>query len=125
MIFVFGSNLRGVHGAGAAKTAFEKYGAIWECGLGRAGRSFAIPTKDHNLKTLSIEQIDRYVHAFRIYAECSRFEMFQVTQIGCGLAGYTPKQIAPLFTDCPGNCFFDTAWKPYLPSTAIFWGTYK
>lgn len=113
-IFVFGSNLSGIHGSGAAKLARDKFGAIWGQGVGFTGDCYAIPTKDHNIKTLPLEEIRKYVNLFKAQADLSTNKVFIVTQIGCGLAGYTPAQIAPMFKDSPLNCIFDEAWKEYL-----------
>lgn len=122
MIFVFGSNLAGRHGAGAARVAWLKHGAMYGIGNGLMGNSYAIPTKDRKLDVLPIDEIAWYVTQFIAHAELDSDENFQVTQIGCGLAGYKPEQIAPLFADAPSNCHFDTAWKPWLPCKN-FWGT--
>ena len=100
-IFVFGSNLAGVHGAGAAKTAFKKFGAVWSEGRGLWGCSYAIPTKNMCLKTLPLEHIGDYVSLFLEDAAALRHLTFLVTPIGCGLSGYTPKDIAPLFLKGP------------------------
>lgn len=96
-VFVFGSNLLGVHGAGAAKTALDKFGAIWGQGVGLQGKSYAIPTKDRNIITLPISEIKPYVDKFIKYAEFRHDLDFLVTEIGCGLANLTPEQVAPLF----------------------------
>lgn len=95
-IFVFGSNEAGRHGAGAAKTAL-KWGAKYGVGVGHRGSTYAIPTKDRQIKTLSLDIIQKYVNAFIKYAEMSPEKIFLVTEIGCGLAGYNPCDIAPLF----------------------------
>lgn len=97
-VFVFGSNLAGIHGAGAARTAALYYGAKTGHGIGHTGRSYAIPTKDHRLKTLPLYVIREFVDLFLAYAQCRPGMKFIVTPIGCGLAGYSPKEIAPLFT---------------------------
>lgn len=123
MIFVFGSNDSGVHGAGAAKTALEKHGAQWGKSYGHYGNSFAIPTKDEFIKTLPIERIEMYVQGFKAYALGKRKVNFKVTRIGCGLAKYTDEQIAPLFLGSPLNCHFDSAWKPFLGDKYTYWGT--
>lgn len=99
-IFTFGSNLVGRHGKGAAKTAM-KWGAKYGQGAGLMGRTYGIPTKGYSMKhILSLDAIQLHVDRF---AECA-FQnpnlTFLVTQIGCGLAEYTPKQIAPLFKNC-------------------------
>lgn len=102
-IFVFGSNEAGIHGAGAAKTACQLFGAKHGIGTGPTGRCYAIPTKDHNLKTLPLEVIYEEVERFLHYASNQIILEFLVTPIGCGLAGYTPKDIAPMFKDAPKN----------------------
>ena len=124
-IFVFGSNLSGIHGAGAARYAYEHRGAIWNQGIGRFGRSYAIPTKSHGIKyTLPLNQIELYVNGFIMSAEATPNDRYQVTAIGCGLAGLDHRQIAPLFRGAPSNCSFDTLWAPFLPEGASFWGTF-
>ncbi len=122
-IMVFGSNEAGIHGAGAAKYAYEKKGARWGKCYGHHGDSFAIPTKDEILETLPIARIEKYIKGFIAYAEGKRKLTFQVTQIGCGLAGFTPAAIAPLFKEAPENCQFDEAWRPYLGGNYTYWGT--
>jgi hypothetical protein len=103
-IFVFGSNLAGRHGKGAALYARQHHGAIYGQGIGLQGTSYAIPTKDARLRTLPLSQISTYVEEFKIFASSRPDLIFQVTPIGCGLAGYTPAQIAPMFQDAPANC---------------------
>lgn len=109
-IFVFGSNLAGIHGAGAALTAREHYGAQLGQGLGLYGRSYAIPTKDERLETLPLPQIARYVFAFVRFAWQKPLLQFAVTRVGCGLAGYTDAQISPLFAHAPPNCHLPYGW---------------
>jgi hypothetical protein len=75
---------------------------------------FAIPTKDHKIKTLPLAKISSYVDAFIEYANGRPDVEFKVTAIGCGLAGFHHHEIAPLFAAAPNNCSFDEAWKPYL-----------
>ena len=91
-IFVFGSNLSGFHGGGAARLAYERFGAVWGLGVGLQGRSYAIPTMQGGVET-----IKPYVDQFRDFALVHPEYKFLVTRIGCGIAGFTPKQIAPLF----------------------------
>ena len=124
MILVFGSNEAGIHGAGAAKIAYQKHGARWGKSYGHHGDSFAIPTKDENIETLDLDRIKGYVDGFLSYAEGHRKLSFKVTRIGCGLAGLKDEDIAPMFSLAPKNCLFDTAWKEYLPAYAEFWGTF-
>jgi len=97
-VFCFGANLAGRHGAGAAKFAVS-LGAVYGIGNGHAGQTYAIPTKDRQIKTLPLEKIAWYVNLFINYARLYSEKTFLVTQIGCGLAGYTPEQIAPLFEE--------------------------
>lgn len=123
MIFVFGSNESGIHGAGAAAYAYKSKGAVWGIGFGHLGMSFAIPTKNRQIETLPLLSVRNYVVRFLEYAEGHQYLKFQITRIGCGLAGFKDSEIAPLFADAPSNCLFDTAWKPFLPNKA-FWGTF-
>lgn len=123
MIFVFGSNTAGIHGAGAAKFAYKNKGARYGKGYGHHGDSFAIPTKDENIKTLPLAQIHEYVRGFIAYAKDHRKQQFQVTRIGCGLAGYKDQDIAPMFLEAPANCLFDEAWRPLLGDGKNYWGT--
>lgn len=111
LIFVFGSNLLGHHGAGAALHAKEKWGALYGVGIGRTGQSWAIPTKDEKINTLSLIHINAYVRAFKAYALKHPYLDFQVTAIGCGLAGYQPSDIMPLFTGSPANCHLPIGWR--------------
>ena len=113
-IFVFGSNLRGVHGASSAKHARFHYGAKLGVGRGRTGNAYAIPTKDKNLKVLSIDEIKYYVDEFIEYAISHPELDFQIVKIGCGLAGFSNYEIAPLFKGSPSNCIFHEDWLPYI-----------
>jgi hypothetical protein len=96
-IFVFGSNEAGIHGSGAARLAHDRFGACTGIGFGGRSRSFAIPTKDWYINTLPLKFIEFYVDRFIDYARLNKSLTFLVTKIGCGLAGYTPEDIAPLF----------------------------
>jgi hypothetical protein len=111
VIFVFGSNLAGRHGKGAALTALRTYGAVYGQGVGPQGQSYAIPTKDENLRSLPLLTIDRYVYKFLQYARDHPDEKFLVTRIGCGYAGYTDRQIAPMFALAPDNCILPDDWR--------------
>ena len=126
-ILVFGSNEAGIHGAGAAKVAYEKHGARYGKSYGHYGDSFAIPTKDEIIESMPLDRIQMYVAGFLAYARGHRKLNFQVTCIGCGLAGFTDEQIAPLFLDAPSNCLFDTKWKPVFDKHGFnpqYWGTF-
>lgn len=98
-VFVFGSNRAGRHGKGAAKLAYDYFGAVRGQGEGHFGRSYAIPTKDAQLRVLPLNQIKDGVERFFDYAVQHSNLTFLVTEIGCGLAGYTPREIAPMFKD--------------------------
>lgn len=113
-IFVFGSNTAGRHGAGAARTALSRFGAIYGQGFGLQGSSYAIPTKDQVLRVLPLNIIENYVNEFKNFAQNNNQLEFNVTRIGTGLAGYTDKDIAPLFINSPKNCIFDIGWEEYL-----------
>lgn len=114
-VFVFGSNLSGIHGAGAAKTAWQKFGAMWGLGTGFSGQTYAIPTKDEDIaESLTIEEIKLFVRAFIAFAMMHPQLEFLITRIGCGLAGYTDSQIAPMFYGLPENCILPEEWKPYV-----------
>lgn len=112
-VFVFGSNLSGRHGAGAALLAAEEFGARYGVGVGPTGRCYAIPTKDRSLKVLPLDQIAEHVANFLRYARRYPELEFLVTQIGCGLAGYKPHQIAPLFADAPDNVLLPSSFEEY------------
>ena len=91
-IFVFGSNLTGYHGGGAARIAHLRFGAQWGQGVGMQGRSYGIPTMQGGVET-----IQPYVDEFIRFAKDHPQYTFLVTRIGCGIAGFTPEEIAPLF----------------------------
>jgi len=93
-VFVFGSNLGGFHGGGAARIAMEKFGAVWGQGVGLQGQSYAIPTMQGGVET-----IKPYVDEFIAFARKNKGLTFLVTRIGCGIAGFKPEEIAPLFKE--------------------------
>jgi hypothetical protein len=110
VIFVFGSNLAGRHGKGAALYAKQHYGAVYGNGVGPQGSAYAIPTKRANLKVLPLEEIQKYVEGFITYAQAHPTLKFQVTRVGCGLAGFKNEDIAPLFKGVPSNCEMPVEW---------------
>lgn len=102
-IFVFGSNLQGYHGAGAAWMAHDRFGAEWGVGSGPTGQCYAIPTMHGG-----ISEIKPYVDEFIEYAKSHPDKRFLVTRVGCGIAGFSDKEMAPLFmeaSDLPNVCF--------------------
>ena len=104
-IFVFGSNLYGMHGGGAARTAHQQFGAEWGVGVGPTGKCYAIPTMHGGIDT-----IKPYVDDFITYAKEHTNQHFYVTRIGCGIAGYNPGQIAPHFKNHPENVILPEAF---------------
>ena len=92
-IFVFGSNIEGHHGGGAARFAHKYFGAIWGVGVGLQGQSYAIPTMHGG-----IDVIKPYVDQFIDFVQLHPQFTFYVTKIGCGIAGFTEQDIAPLFS---------------------------
>lgn len=91
-VFVFGSNLQGLHGGGAARFAYEHFGAEWGQGIGLHGQSYAIPTMQGGVETIK-PYVDNFLQFAKVHNELD----FLVTEIGCGIAGFSPKDIAPLF----------------------------
>ena len=93
-VFVFGSNLGGFHAGGAARAALNLFGAVWGQGVGLQGQSYAIPTMQGGVET-----IKPYVEEFIEFAQSRPDLYFYVTRIGCGIAGFTDEEIAPLFKE--------------------------
>jgi hypothetical protein len=108
-VFVFGSNQGGFHGKGAAKTALG-WGAKWGQAEGLQGKTYGIPTKNKSVRrVLSISEIEPYVTRFIAFAKANKHLKFFVTEIGCGLSKYKPKDIAPLFKEALN---VDNIWLP-------------
>ena len=150
MIFVFGSNEGGIHGGGAARFAYKERGARWGLSYGHFGQSFAIPTKGFKMirnhegrnsesmvvgDTLSLSTIKDYVQGFLAYVRGHPELDFQMTCIGCGLAGLRHEDIAPMFVHCDKasypNLYFDNVWMHYFAATGEMrqagyniWGTF-
>lgn len=93
-VFVFGSNLEGMHGGGAAFVAYRKFGAVMGQGVGMQGQSYAIPTMHGG-----VDAIRPYVDEFIAFAQAHPEQVFLVTRIGCGIAGFLDSEIAPLFAE--------------------------
>lgn len=110
-IFVFGSNLAGRHGKGSALEALRSWQATYGQAEGLQGRAYAIPTKDHQLRPLSLEEIKAGVNRFIAYARSTPHLCFLVTKIGCGLAGYREDQIRCMFQTAPDNCKLPDGWR--------------
>lgn len=97
-IFVFGSNLQGSHGGGAARVAHNFFGAEWGVGIGLTGQTYAIPTMQGGVETIA-----PYVDEFIEFASNHKELKFYVTRIGCGIAGFRDEEIAPLFRNALGE----------------------
>ena len=124
MIFVFGSNKAGIHGAGAALHARLTRNAEPGIGEGPTGSCYALPTKGFQIEYLSLSEVKPHIDKFIEYAESEPNQDFKVTRVGCGLGGFTDNEIAPLFKDAPDNCYFDLAWKDILGSDRNYWGSF-
>lgn len=116
-VFVFGSNRAGRHGKGAALWAREHRGAVYGQGEGLQGNSYAIPTKGHRLETLGLDAINSHIARFMRFANERRDLTFEVTPIGCGLAGYKPEDIAPMFSYAPQNVILPAEFVAVLERT--------
>jgi hypothetical protein len=119
-IIVFGSNLSGHHGKGAALYAKEHYGARQHNPSGFQGQSYAIPTKGarnealrEKYPILPLPVIAASIRVMLDEARQSPYDTYAITRIGCGLAGYKNEQIAPMFEGAPNNCEFDPEWAPW------------
>lgn len=115
-IFVFGSNLRGLHGGGAARVAYERFGAIWGQGVGMQGQSYGIPTMHGG-----VDVIKPYVDEFIEFAKNHTEYTFLVTKIGCGIAGFKEEEIAPLFANAVSvdNIVLPESFVLFLNQTAL------
>lgn len=108
-IFVFGSNLAGMHSGGAARQALIKFGAVWGQGVGLQGQSYALPTMQGGVETIA-PYVDEFVEFAKAHSELK----FLVTPIGCGIAGFSPRDIAPLFreaVDVENVCLPGSFWE--------------
>ena len=106
-IFVFGSNIQGAHGGGAARYAHQKFGAEWGVGEGLTGRTYALPTMEGDASMKNA--VNRFIACAKAHPEL----IFLVTAVGCGIAGYTPDEVAPLFREAT------SLENVYLPQ--VFW----
>lgn len=110
-VFVFGSNEQGYHGAGAARYAAQQLDAVMGVGQGATVRTYAIPTCSVPGVGLPLEKIKTYVDMFLSWATLLSNTQFYVSAIGCGFAGYTEAEIAPMFKDAPDNCDLPDGWR--------------
>lgn len=110
-VFVFGSNLKGIHGAGAALYARIHLGALQRIGEGRMNGSYALPTCSAPGVPLPLEEIKGHVDTFLAYAREHIDERFFVSAVGCGLAGYSEGLISPMFENAPPHCDLPPGWR--------------
>ena len=118
-VWVYGSNLAGIHGKGAAEVAVKRFGAKRFVGQGRVGQSYGIATKDGRggvrpMAVLPIAMIKPQIDEFIEHARAHQHESFFVTRVGCELAGYGNEEIAVLFKEAPANCSMAMEWRAYL-----------
>ena len=114
-LIVFGSNLSGRHGAGAAQTALKHYGAIYGQGIGLQGRSYALPTmsappRRAQVRPQPLGAITNHADVFKAFAAQHPELLFFLTRVGCGSAGFSDRQIAPLFLNAPANVLRPPEW---------------
>jgi hypothetical protein len=117
-IFVFGSNLLGIHGGGAAKFARDQRGAVRGVGVGLQGNSYAIPTCWRPGQAMALQFIDPYVDQFKVFARfwhpggsSTPIPKYLLTRVGCGIAGFRDDEIAPMFNGSPYNVIMPIQWK--------------
>jgi hypothetical protein len=120
-VWVFGSNDSGIHGAGSARVAYNifnrPYGIQYSHGLyvsGNLQESYAIPTKDINIDTLPLSIVKYNISVFREFVEANPTKDYYITRIGCGLAGFDDRDIAPLFKGLGDNCSVAREWEKYI-----------
>jgi hypothetical protein len=119
-VFVFGSNDKGLHGKGSARDAHLYFGAKYGQAFGLQGRAFAIPTrmylerKEKCFKDIPLKQIKQNVDLFYKEATMNPSKCFVITRIGCGNAGYSDEQIAPMFSERLSNMILPQEWLPYI-----------
>ncbi|MBP6429775.1 MAG: hypothetical protein KA273_05195 [Bacteroidales bacterium] len=118
-IFVFGSNLSGIHAGGAAYIAFKHFGAVWGVGYGLQGQTFALPTKDKEIITLPLSKVKSYLKDFIEFVYLNPNLKFYLTKIGCGLAGFTIEEIKTILWEALEEIAKDNKKEVYLPSNLI------
>ena len=116
-VFVFGSNMAGTHQGGAAKTALLNFGAMKGVGRGWSGQSFAIPTMNEHLQQMPLSQIQHYIDDFKIYTKNHPKTKYFITAVGCGVAGYTVEEIAPMFKGISHNVILPVSFRAFVEKT--------
>ena len=110
-VFVFGSNLLGIHGGGAARYAVTKLGAADGIGEGPTGRTYALPTCSRPGVPMTIESVRIHVQHFLAHAARTPDTRYYVSAVGCGIAGFTEGEVAPMFAGAPDNCDLPDGWR--------------
>ena len=119
-IFVFGSNLAGVHGSGSAVFARRYRGALPGVGKGLSGQSYALPTKKtHDSRESDYELLQKSIADFLQFARLHPYLNFMVTRVGCGRAGFKDNEVSPLFQYAPSNCYLPGIWIPHRKALII------
>ena len=118
-VFVFGSDLAGCHDEGDALEALRSRGAVYGQGAGPQGNAYAIPTRSDTLQPRVREKIAESIAEFLDFTRTHPWALFEVAPIGCGLAGYAPEEIAPMFADAPHNVTLPAAFEHVLAAPAL------
>lgn len=113
-VFVFGSNLAGKHGGGAARQALESFGAKLGNGRGMQGQSWALPTLGFNFEKLSLDEIEENLNDLKEYAQHNPNTEFLLTKIGCGIANFEVSEIAQLCSNMPSNVILPKEFIDFL-----------
>ena len=109
-VFIFGSNVLGKHGGGAARQAFDDFGAEWGVGEGMTGQCYALPTLDENHQQVSEQFLKEAIMRFYNTAITNQNKQFLLTKVGCGIAGFDEEYIKSLFTVPPANIVLPEGW---------------
>lgn len=109
-VFVFGSNLAGNHAGGAARQAFDSFGAKYGVGEGTTGHCYAFPTLDRNFNKLSVERLKQARDNLYVSATANPNLVFLLTKVGCGIADYPEEEMKALFVDAPNNIVKPEGW---------------
>jgi hypothetical protein len=121
-VFVFGSNRLGIHGAGAARYATVELGAQRGVGEGPTGRTYALPTCLAPGTPLTLREMTNHVERFLEHARVHSNTRFFVSAVGCGIAGFSENEIAPLFARAPENCDLPPGWRDCVPTPRCLHG---
>lgn len=118
-VFVFGSNKNGNHFGGAARVAYEKFGAEWGVGEGHTGQSYALPTLNEDMEKVTEDELEDSFAKLIQYADDNRQLTFYVTKVGCGIAGWDINEVRKIFWNAVKRVAPDPDWMPSLPTNVI------